>query len=64
MPIKAVIFDLDGTLTGFNLDYKTLRAEVRGYLISRGIPTSLLKVNESIFECCKKQRYILKTEIN
>jgi len=60
MPIKAVIFDLDGTLTGFNLDYKTLRAEVRGYLISRGIPTSLLKVNESIFEMLQKTEIYFK----
>ena len=60
MPIKAVIFDLDGTLTGFNLDYKTLRAEVRGYLISRGIPASLLKVNESIFEMLQKTEIYFK----
>jgi len=62
MPIEAVIFDLDGTLAVFNLDYKTLRAEVRSYLISRGVPASLLKVNESIFEMLKKVELYFKNK--
>ncbi len=60
MPIEAVIFDLDGTLANFNLDYKTLRAEVRSYLIRKGVPTSLVDVNESIFEMLKKAELFLK----
>ncbi len=28
LAIEAVIFDLDGTLAAFNLDYKALRGEV------------------------------------
>jgi phosphoglycolate phosphatase len=58
--IKAVIFDLDGTLANFNLDYKTLRAEVRSYLMRTGVPTSLLNVNESIFEMLKKAEIFIK----
>jgi pyrophosphatase PpaX len=54
LAIAAVIFDLDGTLANFNLDYKTLRSEVRTYLMSKGVPASLLDVNESIFEMLKK----------
>jgi pyrophosphatase PpaX len=54
LAIEAVIFDLDGTLANFNLDYKTLRSEVRTYLMSKGVPASLLDVNESIFEMLKK----------
>ncbi len=54
MVIKAVIFDLDGTIAAFNLDYKTVRAEVRGYLLNSGVPASLITVNENIFEMLKK----------
>jgi phosphoglycolate phosphatase len=60
VPIKAVIFDLDGTLANFNLDYKALRAEVRGYLMRIGVAASVLKVNESIFEMLKKAEIFVK----
>ena len=60
MPLEAVIFDLDGTLAHFNLDYKTLRSEVRNYLIRIGVPTSLVDVNENIFEMLKKTEIFLK----
>ena len=50
LAIEAVIFDLDGTLAHFNLDYKALRSEVRTYLISIHVPVSVLDVNENIFE--------------
>ena len=60
MPVEAVIFDLDGTLAHFNLDYKTLRSEARSYLIRIGVPTSLVDVNESIFEMLKKAEIFLK----
>ncbi len=60
MPVEAVIFDLDGTLAHFNLDFKALRGEVRGYLIRAGVPTSVLNVNESIFEMLTKSRDILQ----
>ena len=54
MRVEAVIFDLDGTLAHFNLDFKTLRSEVRSYLIRTGVPTSVLDTNENIFEMLKK----------
>ncbi len=54
MTIQAVIFDLDGTIAAFNLDYKTVRAEVRGYLLKMGVPDSILTVKENIFEMLKK----------
>jgi HAD superfamily hydrolase (TIGR01509 family) len=54
MRVKAVIFDLDGTLANFNLDYKTVRAEVKSYLIKRGVPASALSVKESVFEMLRK----------
>jgi HAD superfamily hydrolase (TIGR01509 family) len=60
MNVKAVIFDLDGTLVGFNLDYKALRAEVRGYLAKRGIPASVLSLKENIFEMLKKAEIFVR----
>jgi len=60
MTTKAVIFDLDGTLASFNLDYMAVRAEVRGLLINRGVPASLLMTNESIFDMLKKVEIFLK----
>jgi len=60
LPIEAVIFDLDGTIAHFNLDFKTLRAEVRSYLMRIGVPASVLNVNESIFEMLAKTEIFVK----
>ncbi len=58
--IRAVVFDLDGTLVRFNIDFKTVRAEVRSFLVSRGVPASVLSLNESIFEMLKKTEIFMK----
>jgi HAD superfamily hydrolase (TIGR01509 family) len=60
MNVKAVIFDLDGTLVGFNLDYRALRAEVRGYLAKVGVPASVLSLKETIFEMLKKTEIFVR----
>lgn len=60
MPIEAVIFDLDGTLASFNLDYKTMRAEVRSFLQRKSVPASVLSTRESIFEMLKKAEIYFK----
>ncbi len=60
MTTKAVIFDLDGTIAAFNLDYMTLRSEVRSFLIRTGVPASVLFVNESIFDMLNKTEIFLK----
>jgi HAD superfamily hydrolase (TIGR01509 family) len=60
--IKAVIFDLDGTLTSFNLDYRTVRAEARSYLVKMGIPPIILEVNESIFKMLQKTERFLSNQ--
>lgn len=62
MTIEAVIFDLDGTLAHFNLDYKSLRAEVRSHLMRTGVPGSLLDINENIFEMLKKTEIYIKNK--
>jgi HAD superfamily hydrolase (TIGR01509 family) len=58
--IKAVIFDLDGTITNFNLDYKALRGEVRSYLLRVGVPASVISAKESIFDMLKKTEIFVK----
>ena len=60
MSIKAVIFDLDGTIASFNLDYKALRGEVRSYLLRVGVSASVLSVNENIFDMLKKTAIYVK----
>jgi HAD superfamily hydrolase (TIGR01509 family) len=60
MVVKAVIFDLDGTIARFNLDYRAVRGDIRSYLLRVGVPASLLSVNESIFEMLKKTEIFLK----
>ncbi|UCD96575.1 MAG: HAD family hydrolase [Candidatus Bathyarchaeota archaeon] len=57
--IKAVIFDLDGTVAKFNLEYRVVRAEVISFLISRGLPASVFSLDESIFEMLKKTEIFL-----
>jgi HAD superfamily hydrolase (TIGR01509 family) len=52
--VKAVIFDLDGTLAAFNLDYKTVRKLVKNYLVAHGVPADLLSLDESVFEMLRK----------
>jgi HAD superfamily hydrolase (TIGR01509 family) len=54
MNIKAVVFDLDGTIVSFNLDYKSARAEIIEYLTREGFPQSIFSINESTFETLKK----------
>jgi phosphoglycolate phosphatase len=54
MNVKVVIFDLDGTVASFNLDYKTVRANVKGYLVNKGVPASILSLDESVFEMLRK----------
>lgn len=62
MTIEAVVFDLDGTLADFNLDYKSVRVEVRSFLLKRGLPVSILPTNESIFKMLNKTRIFLKNQ--
>jgi len=58
--IKAVVFDLDGTIVKFNIDFRAVRAETRSFLISQGVPASVLSINESIFEMLGKTEIFMK----
>jgi len=57
--IRAVIFDLDGTLTVFNLDINACRTEVIKELAKQGLPRSLFSLKESAFDMLVKvERYL------
>jgi HAD superfamily hydrolase (TIGR01509 family) len=60
LAIKAVIFDLDGTIIHFNLNYKAVRAEVIQFLTKQGFPQSIFSMNESVFEMMKKMEIYMK----
>ena len=57
--INAVIFDLDGTLTEFNLDVKACRTEVISNLSEQGLPKDLFTLNESAFDMLLKVTKLL-----
>lgn len=61
MVIKAVVFDLDGTLIKFNLDTKSARGEAIYFLSKQGFPQSLFSTKESIFEMLKKVEVSFKS---
>ena len=58
--IKAVVFDLDGTLASFNLDYQTIKTEVRGYLLKMGVPALVLSVSLSVFGMLRRTEVYFK----
>lgn len=60
LTIRAVIFDLDGTLVDFNLNYKAIRAEVLGFLAKQGFPMSIFSLKERIFETLKNVEIYMK----
>jgi len=60
LTIKAVIFDLDGTIVDFNLNYKAIRAEVLSFLAKQRFPISIFSLKERIFETLKKVEIYMK----
>jgi HAD superfamily hydrolase (TIGR01549 family) len=65
MTVKAIVFDLDGTIVDFNLDYKSARADAIQFLSNEGFPQSLFSINESVFEMLKKvEIYLQNNRIN
>jgi putative hydrolase of the HAD superfamily len=60
LKIKAVIFDLDGTIVDFKLDYKASRAEIIQFLREEGFPQSIFSVNDNLFEILDKAEIFMK----
>ncbi|MFX1418401.1 MAG: HAD family hydrolase [Promethearchaeota archaeon] len=61
-PIKAIIWDLDGTLIHFKIDYLRARRIAIQILKNYGVPKNLLTVNISILENMKFARDFFKNE--
>ncbi len=57
--IKAVVFDFDGTLVPFKMDYTALRQGIIRKIAERGIQTEDFKVSDPIRVTLKKTREIL-----
>jgi FMN phosphatase YigB (HAD superfamily) len=60
--IRAVTFDLDGTLVTFNLDVKACRIEVIKHLTKQGLPRSLFLLKETAFDMLVKVKKYLRSE--
>jgi phosphoglycolate phosphatase len=57
--IRAVIFDLDGTLKEFNLDIKACRTKIINLLTQQGFPRSLFSIKETAFDMLVKVKKYL-----
>ena len=60
--IKAVIFDLDGTLVAFKLDVNACRTEVIQRLTEQGFPRCLFSMKETAFDMLVKVKKYLATK--
>ncbi|MFX1567862.1 MAG: HAD family hydrolase [Promethearchaeota archaeon] len=61
-PIKAIVWDLDGTLIHFKIDYIKARRTAIRILKNYGVPKRLLTVNISILENMKSAREFFNKE--
>ncbi len=61
-PIKAIIWDLDGTLIHFKIDYLRARRTAIEILKNYGVPKRLLTVKISILDNMKSAREFFETE--
>jgi phosphoglycolate phosphatase len=57
--IRAVIFDLDGTLKEFNLDIKACRTKIINLLTQQGFSRSLFSLKETAFDMLVKMKKYL-----
>ena len=60
--IRAVIFDLDGTLKEFNLDIKACRTEIINLLTQQGFSRSLFSIKETAFDMLVNVKKHLNTK--
>jgi len=60
LAIKAIVFDLHGTIVEYKVNSKAARAEVIQFLTSQGIPVSFFSPNESYFDALNKLESYVK----
>lgn len=61
-PIKAVIWDLDGTLIHFKIDFLKARREAFKTLKKHGIPKQYLSMQNGTIDTIRKARIIFKSK--
>ncbi|MFX1298534.1 MAG: HAD family hydrolase [Promethearchaeota archaeon] len=61
--ITTLIFDLDGTLTFFKINFMEARREIINHLIEFGIPNGLVSVEQRIMDMVKIVENYLKTDL-
>jgi HAD superfamily hydrolase (TIGR01549 family) len=54
--IKAIVWDLDGTIVDFKIDWIRARKEVIKFLKSQGVPKEILTINSSILDNIRMAR--------
>ncbi|MHA1272745.1 MAG: HAD family hydrolase [Promethearchaeota archaeon] len=65
MTIKAIVWDLDGTLIHFKIDYIRARREAIKILKKYGIPKKYLTIQDSILDNINKAKdYLKKNNVN
>ncbi|MGQ4872862.1 MAG: HAD family hydrolase [Promethearchaeia archaeon] len=65
MTIKAIVWDLDGTLIHFKIDYIRARREAIKILKKHGIPKKYLTIQDSILDNINKAKdYLEKNNVN
>ena len=63
--LKAVVFDLDGTLTVLNLPLEAMRRDTKAYFISKGVPAELFEPANGISSSTTKARgYFLSSDMS
>lgn len=61
--LKAILYDMDGTIVNFQIDYLRARKGAIDVLIKHGIPKNRYTVENSIIESVKDARLYLKNNL-
>jgi len=56
MVLKALVFDMDGTITELALPLEAMRSDTKEYYISKGLPTEILEPADGISSSTAKAR--------
>jgi HAD superfamily hydrolase (TIGR01549 family) len=58
--IKAIVFDLDGTLIASSIDFRIMRDRIISFLRSHGIPEEMLDANDTVTNNLGRFRSFMK----
>jgi len=60
MVLKALVFDMDGTITELALPLEAMRADTKEYYIAKGLPAEILEPADGISSSTAKARDYLQ----